>query len=220
MRVEDVMTHDVVTIGPEASIRDVARVLVDRGISGMPVCDAERRVLGVVSEGDVLYREHEPARSRLGRLAPRVAAKARARTAGEAMTSPPVTIARHRLVSEAARLMVEHGVNRLPVVHGTQLVGIVTRADLVRAFTRPDAEIAREIREDVIRRALWLDAGGLEVTVERGVTSLSGELACRSDAQVLERLVARVPGVVAVRSQVTWLEDDTGRRPRSAAVIR
>ena len=214
MRVEDVMTAAVVTIGPEASIRDVAKVLVERGISGVPVCDAERRVLGVVSEGDVLYREHEPARSRLGRLAPRIALKARARTAGEAMTTPAITIARHRLVSEAARLMVEHGVNRLPVVHGAKLVGIVTRADLVRAFTRPDAEIEREIREDVVRRALWLDADDLRVTVERGVVSLAGALPCRSDVHVLERLVARVPGAVAVRSELTWQVDDTGRRSR------
>ena len=224
MKVEEIMTRDVVTIGPETPLRDVARILVERGISGVPVCDAERRVLGVVSEGDILYKEHDPAQPRRGPLGwlaygatTRGLAKAAARTAGEAMTAPAITVSRHRPVSEAARLMTEHRVNRLPVVKGDALVGIVTRADLVRAFTRPDADIAQEIRRDVVRRALWLDPASVQIAVERGAVTLSGELDGRSDAVVLERLVARVPGVVSVRSKVTWREDDTGRRPVAAA---
>jgi CBS domain-containing protein len=213
-----------VTIGPETPLRDVARILVERGISGLPVCDAERRVLGVVSEGDILYKEHDPAQPRRGPLGwlayggttPAVV-KAAALTAGEAMTAPPITIGRHRPVAEAARLMTEHRVNRLPVVKGDELVGIVTRADLVRAFTRPDEQIAQEIRRDIVRRSLWLDPATVQVAVERGAVTLAGQLEGRSDAVVLERLVARVPGVVSVRSELTWREDDTGRRPVAAA---
>jgi CBS domain-containing protein len=220
MKVEEIMTRDVVTIGPEASLRDVARILVENGISGLPVMTAERRLLGVVSEGDILYKEHDPAQPRRGPLGwlaygatDRALTKANAATVAEAMTSPAITVSPHRLVAEAARLMTEHRVNRLPVVRGDELVGIVTRADLVRAFTRPDAEIEREIRRDIVKRVLWLDPHSLQIDVERGVVTVAGEVDVKSEAAVLDRLVARVPGVVSVRCELTWREDDTGRRP-------
>jgi CBS domain-containing protein len=218
MKVEEIMTRDVVTIGPEASVRDVAAILVERRISGLPVVNANGRLSGVVSEGDILFKEHDPTQPRRGPLGwlaygatTRAVAKANARLAGDAMTTPAITISPHRSVAEAARLMTERRVNRLPVVRGEQLVGIVTRADLVRAFMRPDAEIEREIRRDIVKRALWLDPESLGVSVEHGTVVLSGELAGKSDALVLERLVARVPGVVVVRSLLTWREDDTAR---------
>jgi CBS domain-containing protein len=152
MDVQDVMTRSVCVVAPETSLRDVAALLVEHGISGMPVCDAEGAVVGVVSETDILYKERgaqdgDGLLARFGRVsASRDAAKATARTAGEAMTSPPITITAYRPIAAAARLMLEHGVNRLPVVKNDRLVGIVTRADLVRAFDRTDAEIENEIR--------------------------------------------------------------------------
>ena len=87
------------------------------------------------------------------------------------MTAPAITIPPYESVSEAARIMCERRVNRLPVVKDERLVGIVTRADLVRAFTRGDAEIEREIREDVIERTMWIDTGKIEVVVQRGHAS-------------------------------------------------
>jgi CBS domain-containing protein len=125
------------------------------------------------------------------------------------MTSPATTIGAERHVSEAARLMTEKGIKRLPVVDADgELVGIVTRSDLVRAFARPDDEIEREIREDVVRRALWIEDKALDLRVERGEVTLSGELERRSDAELLPPFVARVPGVVTVRSDLTWRYDD------------
>ena len=172
-------------------------------------------VLGVVSEADILVKEQGPANRRGGvlgwLLADEVpdAAKLAARTAGEAMTSPAITIAPDAHVSYAARLMTENGIKRLPVVdsHGT-LIGIVTRADLVRAFARPDHEIEREIREDVMQRILWIEAPSVVVRVERGEARLSGRLERRSDAELLEQFVARVPGVVSVHSTLRWSWDD------------
>lgn len=225
MKVQDIMTREVLTIGPEASVRDVAAVLVEHGISGLPVCDAQRRLMGVISEGDILFKEHDPTGSSGGprplswlvdRTNARSIVKARAQTAGEAMTAPAVTISPYRGIQEAARLMVERGVNRLPVVAGDKLVGIVTRADLVRAFTRPDGEIEREIRSDVIERNLWLDTGTVKLEVERGHVKLAGTLPTKSDAILLERLTRRVPGVVSVESAVTWSVDDTTRRAMRA----
>ena len=115
--------------------------------------------------------------------------------------------------------MLEHRVNRLPVVRRDELVGIVTRADLVRAFSRTDDEIAREIRNDVIAEMLWLEPHVVELTVEDGEVELEGQLEHHSDAELLANLAARVPGVVSVRSQLTWRVEDTGRR-RAATIGR
>jgi CBS domain-containing protein len=220
MKVQDVMTKDVLTIGPEASIRDVAKILVGHGISGLPICDERRRVVGIVSEGDILFKEHDPTKRRRGPLAwlldagSEEAAKSRAETAGEAMSAPVFTIGGDRPIAEAARLMVEHRINRLPVVEGDELVGIVTRADLVRAFTRSDEEIEREIRKEVVQQTMWLEPDAVKIDVERGHVRLAGHLESRADTGLLERLTGRVPGVIAVESALTWTEDDTSRKGR------
>ena len=225
MRVRELMTESVITIGPEAPIKDVARILVDNRISGVPVCDIEGDLLGVVSEGDILYKEHDPTEPHLGGPlgwivdgSPSYAAriKAAALTARKAMTSPAITIAPYESVAQAARLMSECGVNRLPVVEDERLVGIVTRADLVRAFTRTDAEIERELRVEVLERTMWVDAGRVEIAVTAGAVELTGLLDRRSDAELLTRLAGRVPGVVSVDSTVRWQLDDVTRKGRRA----
>ena len=225
MRVRELMTENVLTIGPEAPLKDVAKVLVANRISGLPVCDIEGHVLGVISEGDILYKEHDPTEGHVGGPlgwivdgSPNVAGavKAQAVTAAKAMSSPAVTIAPYESVSQAARIMCEHRVNRLPVVKDGRLVGIVTRADLVRAFTRGDADVERELREDVLARTMWIDAGRVDVTVRHGVVTLTGGLRTRSDVELLGRLAARVPGVLAVESKVEWELDDTTRKGRKA----
>ena len=222
MKVREIMSPDVLTTGPETPLRDVAAILVENRISGLPVCDAERHVMGVISEADILYKEHDPLEGRFrplswivdGATAYDRVAKASAATAREAMTSPAVTILPYTSVTEAARLMSERGVNRLPVVQHDELVGIVTRADLVRAFARSDAEIERELNEDVLERTLWLERGTVDVHVARGKVQLSGRLSKRSDVMLLEGLAARVPGVIEVESKLAWNLDDTTRRER------
>ena len=223
MKVHEIMTTDVLTIGPEAPLKDVARILVERRISGMPVCDIERHVLGVVSEADILFKERgRPSEGSalvgwmLGGDVMPDAAKSAARTVDEAMTAPAITISPFRFVDEAARLMTEHGVNRLPVVRDGELVGIVTRTDLVRAFTRGDAEIRDEIVHELLERTLWLDPGAVEVEVEDGTVLLTGEVRTRSDAALLERLVTRVPGVVQVDAKLHWRVDDSTRKGRQS----
>ena len=225
MRVRELMTENVLTIGPAAPIKDVAKILVEHRISGLPICDIEGHVLGVVSEGDILYKEHDPREAHVGGPlgwivdgTPNYAGwvKAGALTAEKAMTAPAITIAPYASVSDAARIMCERRVNRLPVVKDDRLVGIITRADLVRAFTRGDDEIEREIREDVFQRTMWIDGGRIEVSVKRGHAALKGSLRSRSDAELLVRLVGRVPGVVAIESAVTWDVDDTTRKGRRA----
>jgi len=220
MKVEEIMTRAVLTTGPDAQVRDVARILVENHISGLPVCDEEGQVIGVVSEGDILFKEYDPTLGRTSWLFSwfsedeviRENMKARALNVRDAMTAPAITVHAYCSVAEAARLMSEHGVNRLPVIGARKLVGIVTRTDLVRAFVREDVDIRNEIEEDVLRRNLWLEEPeAVVVEVERGAVHVAGRLETRSEALALERLAARVPGVVSVESELTWTTDDTSR---------
>ncbi|HZC29899.1 MAG TPA: CBS domain-containing protein, partial [Gaiellaceae bacterium] len=157
MRVQDVMTKDVAAVLPGTPLKEVAQLLVDRKVSGVPVVDGDGCVLGVVSETDLLVKERGAPRRRGGPLAWLVdpieigqRLKLEARVAGEAMSAPAVTISPLRSLAAAAESMLDNRVNRLPVVRDGKLVGIVTRADLVQAFARSDAELVQEIREDVV----------------------------------------------------------------------
>lgn len=187
MRVDQLMTKDVITVTPDTSLRDVAALLVEKGVSGVPVVHADE-LLGVVSEGDLLVKAES---------------KSEARTAGEVMTSPASTIADYASVATAAEKMAEGGVNRLPVTKDGELVGIITRADVVRAFTRRDDEIAEEIRDDVIEGGFWEPPDSVTVVVEDGQVVLSGNVQSHVVASGIPRAVLRVPGVVSVESNLT-----------------
>jgi CBS domain-containing protein len=226
MRVESLMSRAVVTVAPETPLKEVAALLSRHRISGVPVCDADKQVLGVVSEADILRKVEGRPPSSTGLLSwlferdDKSLAKVSARTAGEAMTSPAITTEPGRPASEAARRMLEQQVNRLPVVLDGKLVGIVTRADLVRAFTRPDEEIQREISEDVLLRTLWISPDRVTISVEGGEVSLAGEMENRTQAELAVAYVSRVPGVVDVHSDLTWEVDDLARRTGSEQLPR
>lgn len=223
MKGGELMQEDVVTVTPETSLKDVARALVEHRISGLPVCGADSCVLGVVTEGDILYKERGRVERSSGPLAWLVdgtrydeVAKAWARTAGEAMTAPAVTITPERPAAEAARRMIENRVNRLVVINGAhRLVGIVSRADLVRAFIRSDATIVEEIRADVLKRVLWVEPERVQIVVRNGEVELGGELETRADVDVLVRLVEKIPGVMSVRSTVGHRVELRGRHRTS-----
>jgi CBS domain-containing protein len=205
MKLNDVMTRDVVAVAPETPLKRVAATLASRRIFGVPVVE-RGRVIGVVSESDIVAREAVDAhRGVLGRLRRRGDRKSGARLAREAMTAPAITAGSEQDVAEAARLMEDRRINRLPVLGPTgNLMGIVSRADLVRAFARTDEEIARELLEDVLVETLWLDPADIEVTVEQGEVSLEGEVHTKADAKLAARYASRVPGVVAVHSNLHW----------------
>ncbi|HEX2505225.1 MAG TPA: CBS domain-containing protein, partial [Gaiellaceae bacterium] len=145
LTVRDVMTSRVAAVGPGATLKQVAETLLDRRISGLPVVDEAHRVLGVVSETDIVAKTAEGVV--VGGLSAVLAdvsgggRRLEATLAGEAMTSPAVTIDPDASLSDAARLMIARRVNRVPVVENGRLAGILTRADVVRAFTRSDTEI-------------------------------------------------------------------------------
>lgn len=208
MRVKDVMTTDVATVAPDAELREVAALLVQLHISGVPVVDGGR-VVGVVSERDILFKERPSSGLHRGVLAwlmdeGDLMLKVDARTAETAMTSPVISIGPERGVADAAALMLDEGVSRLPVVAGGALVGIVTRHDLVRAFARSDEEIWQEIESDPLIRSYWRRPGNYDIAVERGRVVLSGKVDSKAHARAIEAFVDCVPGVVDVTSRLHW----------------
>lgn len=206
MKVRELMTANVVSVKPEVSLRDAASVLIEHGVSGVPVVNEDGDVIGVLSEADVVMKA-SGGTGRGGLLAwlfdPEVGGeKISAQTTGQAMSSPAVTITPNRTVHEAARLMIGEEVNRLPVVEDTKLVGILTRADIVRAFTRSDGELASEIRDDILRKTFWAEPGSITVTVVDGRVTLVGEVETEADMEMLPLFVSRVPGVVSVNADL------------------
>lgn len=217
MRVDEVMTTEVVTVRPETPLKEVARILAERAISGVPVID-DGEVVDVVSQAAILCKERGP--ERRGVLAWLLDSrgtedrlKLEARTAGQAMTAPAKTSLAWRSVAAATAQVLEEGVNRLPVVDkDNRLVGIVTRADLVRAFVRPDAEIEREIGE-VLGQTLWLRTPeDVAIAVEGARSPLRASSTRRTEAELITAFVARVPGAVEVESSLSWREADGGGR--------
>jgi CBS domain-containing protein len=202
MRVADVMTTQVLTFRPETTLKAVAELLGARGISGAPVVDDAGLVLGVVSEADILAKERRPRpQTRVERMLgrERIDRKAAARTAGEAMTAPAVTIGADRRVDAAAALMLDRSVNRLPVTDREGLlVGIVTRADLVRAFVHSDEQIEREIHDEVLLHELWLNPEDYALSIQNGEVTITGHTGTDAERDLLVRRISLVPGVVSV----------------------
>lgn len=211
--VADVMTREVVTVDGLAPFKEVVRLMRERRVSALPVVDPDGALLGIVSEGDLILKE-DPAlwgRGRRFEGRRRVAdrAKAASLTAWELMTTHVISIGLQAPIGEAARRMHRHSVKRLPVLDAAgQLVGIVSRADILKVFLREDAEIAREIRDEVIRRTLWIEPDTIRVVVRDGVVTLQGQVERRGLLPVIERLVGTVDGVVRVEDRLSYIDDD------------
>jgi CBS domain-containing protein len=212
------MTQEVVTVNEHASFKEVAMLIAERRVSAVPVLDREGRLLGIVSEADLVLKEEYPEGPPEGRMFQsrsqrQARAKAAGDTAAELMTAPAVTIGPDASVAEAARLLHQHGIKRLPVVDPAgPLLGIVSRADLLKVFLRSDADIAREIRQQVLMRAMWMNPDTVAIDVRDGVVTLTGQLERRSLIPITVSLVRGLDGVVDVVDVVdrlTFELDDT-----------
>ncbi|KAF5992385.1 CBS domain-containing protein [Streptomyces mirabilis] len=228
-KVGSVMATEVVTARYGTPFKEVARLLTEHRISGLPVIDEDDKVLGVISETDLMVRQagvpdpyETPRRFRftgLTRGARRQAAKGHARTAGQLMSVPPVTVHADETIAEAARTMARSRVERLPVVDDEdRVVGIVTRRDLIQVFLQPDDVIRREVIDEVLVRTLWLNPSTVEVAVYEGVVTLTGHVERRSEAEIAASMTDRVDGVVAVVDRLTYRLDDSHLRPDEPAL--
>lgn len=214
-QVGDVMTSDVATVREETPYRQIVDVLIRRGISAVPVVDSFDRVLGVVSEADLLHkveRSGHPDERRVfeGRRRRTAREKAGALVAGDLMTAPAITTIAQASLPAAARLMDREVVKRLPVLDDLgRLVGIVTRSDLLRVHLRSDAEIREDVVQEVLHRVLEVRDGLVTVQVRDGEVTLDGRLDRRSAVELAGRLAAGVAGVVQVHNVVGYDVDDT-----------
>ena len=210
--VRDMMTaaNRVVAVSPTTTLKRVAELMVEHAISGLPVVDADHRVLGVVSEGDIVTGESagtggEAMIARARALAD-PSASAIPGTAGEAMSAPAVTITPNESLMAAAHRIADRGVNRLPVVdEDGRLVGIVARADIVKVFARPDDDVADRVR-DVLDRSLGLGPDAVQVAVDGGEVLLSGAVDSET-AKLAAFFASRVPGVIDVQFGVQAPDD-------------
>ena len=204
--VKDVMTAEVVAVRRDATFKELAAVLRRYRVSALPVVDDAGRVIGVVSEADLLAKEALADPGVMAEVLHRKdVRKAEGLTAGDLMTSPPVTAAPEDPIGQAARMMHFMRVKRLPVVNsGGQLVGIVSRSDVLAVFDRPDEDIRTEIVDTMLVHEFLIDPRQFRVTVESGVVTMEGTPETAALGHALVRKARHVPGVVAVRDRLTY----------------
>lgn len=216
LTVSDVMTPDVITVPADTPFKEVAELFARHRVSGFPVAEEGKGLVGVVSETDLLHKQERPQERRGDRLRrSRRAArrKATALTARDLMTGPMVTVEAGSTLSEAARLMAARDITRLVVVEGEWMAGIVTRSDLLRAFLDSDEVLLQRVKREGIEHVLWEDPFGVEIKVKDGVVTLTGELDHRSLVPIAEQAVRDVDGVVGVVNRLTYAFDDTVPAP-------
>jgi len=214
MDVVDVMTRDVLSVTPDTSVREAARLMIDNRISGLPVVEDEV-VVGIISEADYVARDSSATWvSRVlnkGDEAPLSGIE----KVSDLMSHGPVTIPSTATVQEAARVMTHRGFKRLPVEEGGRLVGIVTRSDLIRAYVRTDEEIAGDARQLIA--VLPAPLSEVQVEVKDGIAILTGEVDNSEEARLLTRVVRSVEGVGTIDNQLKWeVTTEIGDSPWSA----
>jgi len=208
--VKDVMTTRVISVTKDTSFRAMTTALREHRVSAFPVLDIDGKVIGVVSEADMLAKEaldSEPEGMPgmiAGLLRRKEQEKARGTTAGDLMTSPAVTVSPDDTLEKAARLMYTRKVKRLPVVDaGGHLVGIIGRSDLLACFDRSDEDIRREILDQVIRHDLHTDPAAFTVEVKDGIVTLAGLAETSEFGDEIVQGIRHVRGVVAVRDRLS-----------------
>lgn len=209
--VKDVMSTHVIAVRGTATYKEMAARLHEMHVSAFPVLDPDDRVIGVVSESDLLTK------AALGEMTPDVlggmmAARERAKatgvTAEELMTAPPATVGPDDPVAHAARLMYGRRVKRLPVIDsGGKLVGIVSRADVLSVYGKTDADIGRDILKDVIAGEFGCDPARYTVSVSDGIVTIEGTPETSAAGHDIVTAARHADGVVAVRDRLTYPPD-------------
>jgi CBS domain-containing protein len=205
--VREIMTTRVIWVKKDATFREMAVALREHRVSAFPVVDDDHKVIGVVSEADLLAKEaldDEPG-VLTGILHRRDQVKARGVTAGDLMTTAVVAVRPDDTVEHAAKLMYDRRVKRLPVTdENGRLVGIISRADVLSVFDRTDHDIYQEITNEVILGGFLANPSAFQVTVKDGIVTLAGRPETNETGHDIVRLVRHVQGVVAVRDRLNY----------------
>jgi CBS domain-containing protein len=209
--VKDVMSTHVIAASKSAPYKQLAAMLRDQRVSAFPVIDEDNKVIGVVSETDLLTKEAlegSVPRTVQGMARQRVRSQVNGVTAADLMTKPPVTIGPDQTVTDAARLMYNRRVKRLPVVNGDgTLIGIVTRSDVLSVYSKPDLQIRSEITEELIRGTFGYDPAKFTVTVKDGIVTVEGTPEATQVGLDIIDAARHMEGVVAVRDRLTYPDD-------------
>lgn len=204
LRARDVMTSPAVTVRPDTPVVEAARIMARRRISGLPVVDEEGRLVGIVTEADLLLKEAGPgglpllafhAESPPPEVLP-LLRRYEGRLVADVMTQEVVAAQEDTPLHQVAALMARKNVNRVPIVRGRQVVGIVSRNDVLKAFLLDDAELAQQVEETL--RELEVPAGAVHVEVRDGVVHLRGQVGSPAEARLVALSVRGLDGVVGV----------------------
>lgn len=225
----DVMTPNVITVPPDADVREIARLLLENNISAVPVVDAEDKVLGIVSEGDLMRRVENGSEAPkswwlksffTGGNSASEYVKTHARKAHEIMTRDLITIGEDEPLHRVAKLLEKHHIKRVPVVRDGKLVGIVSRANLLRGFsaTAPDAETPvtsddRQIRDAILEEVdentgVWVDR--INVIVTEGVVQIWGLVESQEEKMAVQVAAENTPGVKTVENNLGMIPRGVG----------
>jgi CBS domain-containing protein len=228
MKVRDVMTAPVVTVGPETELAAATGVMAERRISGLPVVDRAGRLIGMLTEGDLLRRVETGTQGetpgflktlfRAGSVASDYV-RTHARKVEEIMTPDVVTVGPDEDLAEVVALMRRRRIRRVPVVADGHLVGIVSRADLIRALgevlkaspDKPegDAAIRTAILAELASQA-WAPRGGIRIEVTKGVATIDGVVFSDEERRAILVAAENVPGVTKVQDQLVWVDPSSG----------
>jgi CBS domain-containing protein len=228
MNASDVMTREIISVRPDTTVAEAIRMMLDNRISGLPVIDEAGRLVGILTEGDLLRRgetgteRHRPRWLEIligpGRLAEEYV-RTHGRKIGEVMTRDPVSVTPDTSLKEIVELMERRRIKRVPVLDGEAPVGIISRADLLRGLAgaleatpvaaMSDAEIRERILAELARTA-WVPRDGIAITVENGIVDLNGVILDEKERGALRVAAENVPGVRAVEDHLVWVEPVSG----------
>jgi CBS domain-containing protein len=228
MKTADVMTHNIVSVGTQASVLEAVRLMLQNKISGLPVVDGEGLLVGIVTEGDFLRRAETATQRKRPRwleflMGPwRLADEyvhTRGRKVSEIMTPDPVTIVEDTPLDEVVRTMEERRIKRLPVMRGRQVVGIVSRANLMHALaivahevpagTISDTQIREHILAELARQP-WAPRHFINPVVRNGIVELWGTIFDDRERKAAQVVAENVAGVKAVKDHLVWVEPMSG----------
>lgn len=193
MRARDLMTAPVITVHPWTSAKEAAELLAAHGFTALPVVDDDDRLVGIVTEADLIRGRipadpryvHEPRESAAGK------------SVGDLMTTPVTAMSSGTDVADLCQALVDARIRAMPIVDGSAVIGIVTRGDIVRVLAREDADIARDVRH---RLEIYGGSGRWHVEVRDGFVRITDQFDDDSDRHVAQLLALAVPGVVAAET--------------------